>query len=79
MTAPLTSHACLDSFRSDVTYFGSVVALDLGYVTEDTQVVVNSKGTTLAAADDSGSVCLINLEKNQLAKTLRNGHTNVRS
>jgi len=41
------------------------------------QVVVNSKGTTLAAADDSGSVCLINLEKNQLAKTLRNGHTNI--
>ena len=45
----------------------------------DDQIVINRKGTTLAAADDNGEVKLINLEKHSLQKTLsRGGHENVR-
>jgi hypothetical protein len=44
------------------------------------QIVVNRKGTVLAAADDNGEVKVINLEKHNLQKTLsRGGHANVRA
>eukprot|EP00959_Pyramimonas_sp_CCMP1952_P219107 4581101-Pyramimonas_sp.AAC.2 len=41
-------------------------------------IVVNRKGTILAAADDNGEVKIINLEKHSLQKTLsRGGHANA--
>jgi len=41
-------------------------------------IVLNRKGTMLAAADDTGDVKVIDVEKCKLHKTLRGGHENVR-
>jgi hypothetical protein len=43
------------------------------------QIVLNRKGTMLAAADDTGDVKVIDVEKHKLHKTLRGTHQNVRT
>lgn len=42
-------------------------------------IVLNRKGTMLAAADDTGDVKVMDVEKCKLHKTLRGGHDNVRA
>eukprot|EP00242_Pyramimonas_sp_CCMP2087_P018014 CAMPEP_0198225946 /NCGR_PEP_ID=MMETSP1445-20131203/103204_1 /TAXON_ID=36898 /ORGANISM="Pyramimonas sp., Strain CCMP2087" /LENGTH=206 /DNA_ID=CAMNT_0043905631 /DNA_START=179 /DNA_END=796 /DNA_ORIENTATION=- len=88
------SSLCFSPVHSHVLYAasGSVVSahdLRMGgkceavqryeYNTDDVnQIVVNRKGTVLAAADDNGEVKVINLEKHNLQKTLsRGGHANI--
>ena len=44
---------------------------------EVNQVAVNSKGTLLAAADDSGEVVVVDLERGELQKRLRGAHDNI--
>ena len=44
---------------------------------EVNQVAVNSKGTLLAAADDSGEVVVVDLGQGELQKRLRGGHDNI--
>ncbi|KAK3259969.1 hypothetical protein CYMTET_31057 [Cymbomonas tetramitiformis] len=44
---------------------------------EVNQIVLNRKGTVLAAADDSGDVKIVDIQKHSLQKTLKGSHSNI--